>query len=246
MRSARVGKWREIVAVPTPAPAAMPRTGASTPAVTKIAAAASSRVSLLRRASARLGRAACPAPASLSFTAPSLATELANGTSFHSTNGTMFRLLMMPEQGPTTKPRIATTLHPLQRRHARSPGWTSRSSSRVNAPSVLLGFDPSERVGAGGQRVTRRLPGGIPGVELGAEVGPGEPLDRGDSLGILVRGLGDVISRAPAESVLCVEQGEQGLGAGGEEVRIGVPVRAPNRQMGRDVLVAGDHEGGRR
>lgn len=75
-------------------------------------------------------------------------------------------------------------------------------------------------------------------MEFGAEVGQGEPLDRGDSLGVLVRGLGDVVSGNPAESVLRVEQGEQGLGARGEEVRIGVPVRAPNRQMGGGVLVA--------
>src|SRR6201992_1242678 len=53
IRSARVGKWREMVPTRTPARAAMSRTGASTPEVTNTAAAASSRVCSLRRASAR-------------------------------------------------------------------------------------------------------------------------------------------------------------------------------------------------
>jgi hypothetical protein len=80
----------------------------------------------------------------------------------------------------------------------------------------LLEFDPSERVRFGRQRVTRCLPSD-PRGELGAEVGPGEPLYRSESLGVLVRGLGDVISRYPAEPVLCVEKGEQGLGARGRK-----------------------------
>jgi precorrin-4/cobalt-precorrin-4 C11-methyltransferase len=56
----------------------------------------------------------------------------------------------------------------------------------------LLGFDLSERVGSGGQRVPRRLPGGIPGIELGTEVSPAKPRDRGHSLRVLVRGLSRV------------------------------------------------------
>src|SRR5258705_9996008 len=96
----------------------MSRTGASTPEVTKTAAAASSSVLSLRRASARLRGAACPAPPSLSFTAPfPPLLSLSNGTAFPIVIGTRFRLLMMPEQGPTTKPRIVTTLHPQWRKH---------------------------------------------------------------------------------------------------------------------------------
>lgn len=94
------------------------------------------------------------------------------------------------------------------------------------------------------QFVARRLPGGVPGVELGAEVGPGEPLDHGHPGRALVRGLGDVVSGDTAEAVLRVEQREQGLGARGEDVGVCVPVRAHDRQEGGGVLVAGDHERG--
>ena len=73
MRSALVGKCRLTVPVPTPASAAIWRTGASTPEVTNTAAAAFSRDCSLRRASARLCEVVGLAPAGV---APWVADEL--------------------------------------------------------------------------------------------------------------------------------------------------------------------------
>src|SRR3981189_2233147 len=89
-----------MVAMPTPALAAMSRTGASTPEAMKAAAAASSSVSSLRRASARFRGADDSDPLPMSATAllpPSL--TLLIGTRFRMFgNGTRIRLSMMPEQ----------------------------------------------------------------------------------------------------------------------------------------------------
>lgn len=76
------------------------------------------------------------------------------------------------------------------------------------------------------------------------EVGRGEPGDGGDPLGVLVGGLGGVVPGDPAESVLRVEQGEQGLGAGGEGVGAGVPVRPQVGEVPGVVLVSGDDQRG--
>src|SRR6185437_10016777 len=67
-----------MVPMPTPALAAISRTGASTPEATNTAAAASSRACSLRRASARLREGADPPPPSASDTAsPSCLVGLA-------------------------------------------------------------------------------------------------------------------------------------------------------------------------
>jgi hypothetical protein len=63
-----------------------------------------------------------------------------------------------------------------------------------------------------------------------------------DSLWALVRGLGGVVSGDPAECVPRAEQGEQGLGAGAEGVRVGVPVRPHVGEVAGVVLVAGDDQ----
>src|SRR4051812_9820300 len=103
-----------MVPTPTPALAATSRTGASTPDVTKTSAAALSSVSLLRRASARLERAACPLSSSLSFTLPlPHCLSCQNGTMFRIVvSGTRFRLLMMsePEPGHQAMPQWRNTL----------------------------------------------------------------------------------------------------------------------------------------
>src|SRR5260370_7591089 len=94
----------------------MSRTGASTPEVMKVAAAASSSVSSLRRASARFRGADDPDPLSVPATAPlPPSLHLANGTVFRMlVSGTRFRLFRMPEQPIQSQaaPRIADSLHP--------------------------------------------------------------------------------------------------------------------------------------
>ena len=58
------------------------------------------------------------------------------------------------------------------------------------------------------------LPGGIPGVELGAEVGPGEPRDRGHSLGVLVRGLAASYPETPPSPCSASNRVSRDLGPG--------------------------------
>src|SRR6516165_4720892 len=65
-----------MVPIPTPAAAAMSRTGASTPDVTNTAAAAESNACSLRCASARIFRGGCPAPSSLVVIASFLTQQL--------------------------------------------------------------------------------------------------------------------------------------------------------------------------
>src|SRR6266542_1218659 len=72
----------------------MSRTGASTPDATKITAAASSRASLLRRASARLDPAASARLDSAAFPAPSPPSFT---TPLRIVTGTRFRFLIMPK-----------------------------------------------------------------------------------------------------------------------------------------------------
>src|SRR5487761_171632 len=102
--------------MPTPALAAMSRTGTSTPEVTKAAAATSSSVSSLRRASARLPGADDPDPLSMSTTAPlPPSLHLANGTMFRTlVIGTTLRLFMMPEQASKTKAKHRELASPLK------------------------------------------------------------------------------------------------------------------------------------
>src|ERR1043166_603439 len=83
-----------MVATPTPALAAMSRTGASTPEATKTAAAASSRACWLRRASLRFDLAELPGLRPSSFTAALLRRPiLQNGSAFRILGGTRFRFL---------------------------------------------------------------------------------------------------------------------------------------------------------
>lgn len=71
---------------------------------------------------------------------------------------------------------------------------------------------------AAGQRIrpfrqggTRCEPAGDFGVESTAKVSPREPLDQGDSFGVLVRRFRDVVARDSAKRVFCPEQSKQGL-----------------------------------
>jgi len=111
--------------------------------------------------------------------------------------------------------------------------------------SASSAFDPTQRMGRVHQRGTRRGPGGVLGVERGAEVGPGQPLDRSHSLGVLVGRLGRIVSRNSAEDVLSAKYGEQALGAGTQDVRIGTPIHTIG-ESGVHVSIARDHEGWRR
>src|ERR1700759_731716 len=91
-----------MVPIPTPAAAAMSRTGASTPEVTNTAAAAASSACWLRRASARCG--------------------LRSGTSLRIVGGASFRLSSMPaimpqemdQLTPTTRPSFGIATAPQQ------------------------------------------------------------------------------------------------------------------------------------
>src|SRR5262245_3285371 len=96
-----------------------------------------------------------------------------------------------PACGPTSTTSATRTT---ATRASPSPLRTAWRSAAAYDRAGQPGFDVSERVKPGRERVQRRLPGGIPGVELGAEVGRGEALDRGDALGVLVGGLGHVIA----------------------------------------------------
>ena len=95
--------------IPTPAAAAMWRTGASTPETTNTAAAASSRAFSLRRASARFRGADDPDPLSMLATAPlPPSLRLTSGTTFRMLlNGTRIRLFRMPEQTSQSQPLTA-------------------------------------------------------------------------------------------------------------------------------------------
>ena len=69
----------------------------------------------------------------------------------------------------------------------------------------LLRLDPSERLCRGRERALGGLPGGVVQVKLGAEVRPGEPLDRFHAIRVLVCGLGAVVAGDSAEAVLTAE-----------------------------------------
>lgn len=70
------------------------------------------------------------------------------------------------------------------------------------------------RVGPGREHLARRLPGVVVGLELGAQVGRGEAREGGDPLGVLVGGLGGVVSGDAAEQVLGAGQVSRVLGGG--------------------------------
>lgn len=81
-------------------------------------------------------------------------------------------------------------------------------------------------------------------VERTAKVRPGEPLDQGDSFGVLISRLRNGVPGDPAKRVFCPEQGKQAFGAWAQGVRVCEPVRTPNGQ-GRLVSIPRDHEGRR-
>ncbi|EAU68299.1 hypothetical protein STIAU_5825 [Stigmatella aurantiaca DW4/3-1] len=113
------------------------------------------------------------------------------------------------------------------------------------APADSLAFDPAQRMGFLPQGSARRGPGGIFGIERASEECPRHPLDHRDASGILIRRLGDLISRNASQHMLPTEQREQALAARAQEVRIGKPVGPPDGQRGA-IAVTGNDECRRR
>src|SRR3954462_8590515 len=93
MRSERCGKWRYSVPMPTPASAAISRTGASTPDVANTVSAASSNASIFRCASARTGRDVGAARPASSLSAAGSFCMFKPYANTHLTNGTLFRII---------------------------------------------------------------------------------------------------------------------------------------------------------
>jgi len=104
---------------------------------------------------------------------------------------------------------------------------------------------PSQRGCRGRECVLGGLPSGVVQSELGAEVGPGEPLDPLHTLWVVVDGFGGVVAGDSAEAVLGADQGEQRLQAG--PLRIAVPLnskrecRLPRRARDGRARRAADH-----
>jgi hypothetical protein len=112
-----------------------------------------------------------------------------------------------------------------QHQHAgrRTPAPAPASWPAVEDPGASLGCDSAHLGGAVRQSLPRCLPGGVLNIECMAKVGPRDPLDQGDTLGVLVGRLPGLVAGDPAQRVFRPVQREQALGTRAQEVRVGEP-----------------------
>jgi len=105
----------------------------------------------------------------------------------------------------------------------------------------LLTFDTALRTGVVLQRLTRFRPGGIAGIERGTQIGPGQPLDNGQAVRVLVVRFFCIIAGNPADPMLSPDQGQQALASRAAVVSVRMPGRTPDREKRRlvDMLIGG-------
>nr|WP_244422211.1 hypothetical protein [Ktedonobacter racemifer] len=107
-----------------------------------------------------------------------------------------------------------------------------------------LGFNSTQWIGTLHQSRARSRPVGILRVERIAKVSPREPLDQGNTFGVLVRRFRDVVPGDPTKRVFCPEQRKEALASWTQDVWVSKPVRPPNGQGGL-VSISRDYEGRR-